>query len=208
MQVTVPPPTQIVPSASCVTWTRPARPSAVPWPATYGAVDPPGSGSASRPATRSGCPSPGSSTVAPFCGKNARTSNAAVEPGGYGPTTPRSTSTKPGSIARTSARRRQQDGDPAGSVVDPLRVHDRGPRDAAGRRRCGRPSPRRPVRSRSSGGSANASTAVVGAPDPDQAGGALLDDHCRVARDAAGLEPGVARPERRVAGERQLGGRA
>ena len=33
----VPPPTQIVPSASCETCTRPARPSAVPWRATYGA---------------------------------------------------------------------------------------------------------------------------------------------------------------------------
>jgi hypothetical protein len=32
--VTVPPPTQTAPSASCVTWTRPARPSAVPWRAT------------------------------------------------------------------------------------------------------------------------------------------------------------------------------
>ena len=29
--VTVPPPTQIVPSPSWVMWTRPARPSAVPW---------------------------------------------------------------------------------------------------------------------------------------------------------------------------------
>ena len=33
-QVTVPPPTQIVPSSSRLTWTRPARPSAVPWRAT------------------------------------------------------------------------------------------------------------------------------------------------------------------------------
>ena len=34
MHVTVPPPTQIVPSSSADTWTRPARPSAVPWLAT------------------------------------------------------------------------------------------------------------------------------------------------------------------------------
>ena len=38
MHVTVPPPTQIVPSSSRETWTRPARPSAVPWAATYGAL--------------------------------------------------------------------------------------------------------------------------------------------------------------------------
>ena len=34
MHVTVPPPTQMVASASCDTWTRPARPSAPPWLAT------------------------------------------------------------------------------------------------------------------------------------------------------------------------------
>jgi D-lactate dehydrogenase (cytochrome) len=36
--VTVPPPTQMVPSESRETWTRPARPRTVPWLATYGAL--------------------------------------------------------------------------------------------------------------------------------------------------------------------------
>ncbi len=39
--VTVPPPTQIVPSPSTETCTRPARPSAVPWLAMYGACSRP-----------------------------------------------------------------------------------------------------------------------------------------------------------------------
>ena len=37
-QVTVPPPTHTWPSASRETWTRPRRPIAVPWLATYGAA--------------------------------------------------------------------------------------------------------------------------------------------------------------------------
>jgi len=41
MRVTVPPPTHTAPSASCATWTRPARPSAVPWRATYGRASAP-----------------------------------------------------------------------------------------------------------------------------------------------------------------------
>ena len=56
---------------------------------------------------------------------------------------------------------------------------------------------------RISGGAANARP-VGGAADGDEPGAALLHD--RVARvRAAGLEPGVAGAERRVAGERQLG---
>ena len=68
--VTVPPPTQIVPSPSTEMCTRPARPSAVPWLATYGAW--------SRPVPSSHCaseafklPVTGSSTVAPSFTKNA-----------------------------------------------------------------------------------------------------------------------------------------
>ena len=45
----------------------------------------------------------GSSAVWPSFAKNARTSNASGEPAGYGPTTPRSKSTNPGSSASTAS---------------------------------------------------------------------------------------------------------
>src|SRR5438552_5323631 len=84
--VTVPPATQIVPSSSRETCTRPARPSAAPWLATYGAVARPvRSSQSASDAFR--LPVTGSSAVEPAFGKNARTSNAAAEPGGWAPTT-------------------------------------------------------------------------------------------------------------------------
>src|SRR5262245_35038449 len=79
--VTVPPPTQIVPESSRSMWTRPARPSAPPWLATYGASTRPVRRSHSaRDALR--LPVTGSSTVTPAFGTNARTSIAAGESGG------------------------------------------------------------------------------------------------------------------------------
>ena len=80
-QVTVPPPTQIAPLSSAEMCTRPWRPSAVPWLATYGAVARPvrSSYSASE-AFR--LPVTGSSSVLPCFGRNARTSKACGEPGG------------------------------------------------------------------------------------------------------------------------------
>ena len=48
---------------------------------------------------------------------------------------------------------------------------------------------------------------AVAAPDPHQAGAALLHDHAGLPRLAAGLQPRVAGAERRVPGEGQLGRR-
>ena len=80
MQVTVPPPTQTWPSASWETCTRPRRPSAVPWLATYGEV--------TRPVASSHCPREalrlpvtGSSSDM-TTGVNARTSSASGDPSG------------------------------------------------------------------------------------------------------------------------------
>ena len=80
MQVTVPPPTQTWPSPSWEMCTRPRRPIAVPWLATYGAV--------SRPVPSSHWASeafrlPVTGSSAPeICGLNARTSSASGEPAG------------------------------------------------------------------------------------------------------------------------------
>lgn len=101
-QVIVPPPTQIVPSASVEMCTRPARPSAVPWLATYGGRARPVS--ISHPASDAlRLPVTGSSTVAPSFGKNARTSYAQSDPSGWAPTTPISMSIGPGRTASTAA---------------------------------------------------------------------------------------------------------
>jgi hypothetical protein len=79
-QVTVPPPIHTWPSASRETCTRPRRPIAVPWLATYGAV--------ARPDASSHCPSEAfrlpvtGSSIEVIIGLNARTSNASGEPSG------------------------------------------------------------------------------------------------------------------------------
>src|SRR5690606_16617327 len=99
-QVVVPPATQTCPS-SWVIRTRPRLPSTVPCAATYGAVNRPDSSShMASDAFR--LPVTGSSSVIPFLGRNARTSIAAGEPSGYGPTTPMSyRPTNPGSSEST-----------------------------------------------------------------------------------------------------------
>jgi hypothetical protein len=79
-QVTVPPPTHTWPSASREMCTRPRRPIAVPWLATYGAV--------TRPDSSSHCPSEAfrlpvtGSSIEVIIGLNARTSIASGEPSG------------------------------------------------------------------------------------------------------------------------------
>jgi hypothetical protein len=96
----------------------------------------------------------------------------------------------------------EQDPDPAGAVVDPLRVRHVGAADAehprhaldvlvlhragAQERRRGEREPR------------------LRAPDRHEPGAALLHDRVLAARRSAGLQPRVAGPERRVPGERQL----
>ena len=201
MHVTVPPPTHTAPSASCAMCTRPARPSAVPWLATYGAV--------ARPLPSSHCatdalrlPVTGSSTDAPSLGKNARSSNAVSDPAAL------RADHADVEIARVGADRQhgvgilEQHGDPARPVVRPRDVDDlrpvdaQHPRDAldvlvvdgagADQRRRGEREP------------------VIGAPDRHQPGAALLHDHVVLLRAPAGLEPRVAGAERRMPGERQL----
>jgi RimJ/RimL family protein N-acetyltransferase len=79
--VFVPPPTQIVPSGSRVMCTRPRRPSAAPWLATYGAAACPAA--SSHPASDAlRLPVTGSSPTPPRAGVKARTSNASGEPAG------------------------------------------------------------------------------------------------------------------------------
>ena len=96
----------------------------------------------------------------------------------------------------------EQHRDPARAVVRPLAVDDRRALDAEHARDLVDErvvdGPRAHERRRREG------ETVVGAPDRDQAGVALLHDPVVALRHPSGGEPGVARPERRVAGEGQL----
>ena len=99
----------------------------------------------------------------------------------------------------------QQHADPARAVVDPLEVDGpaRGRRARPGRSARGPPAETAPERR--NGGPAKASRSPR--PQPDQARPALLHQLALGVRHSPGLEPGVRRADRRVAGERQLGAR-
>ena len=102
MQVTVPPPTQIVPSSSRVTWTRPARPSAVPWLRDVGRAR---AAAVEQPLRDRGVQAPGHRVL----DRRAvlREERAQLEglrrASGYGPTAPTSRSTNPGRSASTAS---------------------------------------------------------------------------------------------------------
>ena len=147
----------------------------------------------------------GSSTVVPSFGKNARTSNACVGAGrGRADDADVELADEAGGQGQDGLGALEQDRDPAGAVVGPLRVDD------LARGRCRRTAATCSTSAsstgpdRSSGGAANASPSgvrrTVTSPAPHS---------CTTLSGArvAALQPGVAGPERRVAGERQLGDR-
>src|ERR1700691_434791 len=186
MQVTVPPPTQTWPSPSWEMCTRPRRPIAVPWLATYGAVTRPvlsshwASEAFRLPVTGSSMPE--------ICGLNARTSSASGEPAGYGPATPISISSRPGRIASTASALASRTATQPG----PLSGHSLGDwlldRAAAHQRRGGE------------------GQAGLGPPDRDQPGVALLHNGVGASRAPARLQPRMAGAQRGVPGERELAG--
>ena len=111
--------------------------------------------------------------------------------------------TAPGPGGRARCRPSRAAGRPSPARCRPTRRRRR-------TRRRGRPSPparrrarRRPARSARSGGAANARPAAVRRTGISPAAHSWTTTSS-AAGDAAGLEPGVARPERRVAGEGQL----
>jgi hypothetical protein len=100
---------------------------------------------------------------------------------------------------------RQDDGHPTRAVVDPLTVEDLVPTDPQD---AGDPPQDRLVdRARPDQWRRRECEAVGRPADPDQPGRTLLKDHVSRPRLPAGVEPGVAGPERRMPGERQLPGR-
>ncbi len=108
----------------------------------------------------------------------------------------------PGAHGEDRIRIGEEDGDPVGAVGRPLGVDDREPVDSELR---GDPRQRRLVdRPRVEQWRCPERQTIDRPPDGNQPGPALLDDPPGIAGTTTGLEPGVARPERRVTGERQL----
>ena len=203
MQVTVLPPTQIVSLPSRETCTRPARPSAVPWLATYGAVTRPVlSNHSASDAFK--LPVTGSSIVEPSFGMNARTEGArralGIRADGSQIEVHDARAERQHRI-----RAREQDRHPPGAVVDPLGVLDLAAIDVQHRREVVHqlvlhltgPDQRRRRKCE----------ALLRPANVDQPRLALLDDDVALPGRPARREPGVARPERWMAGEGKLVGR-
>ncbi len=127
-------------------------------------------------------PVTGSSPVPAMSGVKARTSNASGDPGGY--------RRHAGGEGQHGAGAGQLDGDPAGSVVGPLGIHDVLALDAE----CGGDlleqdlvhGSRADQRGRLEG-----QVAVRNPADGHQADRALLNDHVLPGRRPAGLKPGM-----------------
>ena len=199
MQVTVPPPIQIVPSGSWVTWTRPARPSAVPWPATYGAR---GTAGPDQPARERGIQAARDRILdgravqreeRPDLERNLAAS-------GRRPDDADVEVDEPGFDGEDLGRARQEDRHPARAVVGPLGVDDRGARDpervddVVEGRVVHRPAPDERRLGEREG-------PVGPAADPDQPGRALLDDD--VGPGAARRRPRARRGTFRASGGRR-----
>ena len=161
-QVTVPPPTHTWPSASRETCTRPRRPMAVPWLATYGAV--------TRAAASSHCPSEAfrlprdrvleraelrARTRAPRAPRRAV--RARNRP------TPMSMSTAPGRTASTASALASRTADPAGAVVGRRDVDESTARCSATTSPARPPAPP-PGRRAPAAAAANARPAAVRGP--------------------------------------------
>ena len=160
------------------------------------------SAAATRRATRSGFRSRGPRPSRRPWGRTLAPRRPPATPSGYGPTTPTSRSTGPGPEREHRVGAAEQHRHPAGPVVDPLGVEDLAAveaehvgdvlheralhRPAAHERRPGeREARRRPA-------------------DRDQAGPALLAHDVAAPASPPASQPGMAGPERRVPGEREL----
>ena len=153
-------------------------------------------------APAAGCRSPGPRRWRRPWGRTRGPRTRRPPPGGYGATSPMSRSTAPGRTARTSSTLPRSSATHPGplSTHSAARTASRASaelRDALGDRRLVGGAGAQQRR----GGERQP---VAVAADGDDADAALLAHDAGIARGATGLQPRVARAERRVAGERQL----
>lgn len=199
MTVDASPPTQIV-SPSRSTWTRPARPIAVPWAATYDAGSTVPASHIASPAFNE--PVTGSSVMPDPAGQNAHLARRVAGGAGADHADVLVQCGEVGPQRQHLLGIAQQQPHPARAVVDPGRVDDlvggEPQRPGHGLEVGGFDGPgaeQRRGRERQSGSTTQR----------HQPGAALLHDAVLGRRLAARLQPGVGRADGRVARERQLG---
>ena len=202
MQATVPPPTQIAPSASAEMCTRPERPRtrALAGRCTargHGRV--PSSHCASEALK---LPVTGSSTSAPSFGKNARTSKVGVRAVGARADDADVEVDEAGLDGQHGIGVGEQERDPGRPVVGPRGVHDLAPVDAED---AGDPLQSvLPRPGRSAGAAVRRTRSRARAAAPATSPTAHSCTTRRALRRPAVREPGVARAERRMPRERRL----
>ena len=137
-------------------WTRPARPSAVPWLRDVRRRRP---AAAEQPLRQRGVEAPGHRILhrRAVLGKERAHLERRGRARGYGPTTPRSSSLKAGPTASTASALASSTATQPGPLSTHSRVDDRPRGRCRGPTRCAARAPRRPGPSARSGGAAKAS---------------------------------------------------